>query len=85
MNRSRHFKPAIQYSSTAQQLAHGLASNEQSRVTDWRRERRWETAELQGRQQWETGQAAVSFTPKEDGMHVHIFESLQLEGSGDVL
>ena len=26
------------------------------------------------------GQAAVSLTPDVDGTHVHIFESLQLEG-----
>ena len=33
------------------------------------------------------GQAAVSLTPDVDGTHVHIFESLQLEGSyvGDLL
>ena len=27
------------------------------------------------------GQAAISFTPNIDRMHIHIFESLQLEGS----
>ena len=27
------------------------------------------------------GQAAISLTPDVDGMHVHIFESSQLEGS----
>ena len=27
------------------------------------------------------GQAAISFTPDVDGMHIRIFESLQLEGS----
>ena len=33
------------------------------------------------------GQAALSFTPDVDGLHVHIFESSQLEGSyvGDLL
>ena len=33
------------------------------------------------------GQAAISFMPDVDGMHVCIFESLQLEGSyaGDLL
>ena len=33
------------------------------------------------------GQAAVSLMPDFDGMHIHIFESLQLEGShiGDLL
>ena len=33
------------------------------------------------------GQAAMSLTPGTDGMHVHIFESLQLAGScvGDLL
>ena len=32
-------------------------------------------------------QAAVSFTPDGDGMHIHIFESVQLVGScvGDLL
>ena len=31
---------------------HGLASSKQvRRVTDWRRERRWEMAELKGHQQ----------------------------------
>ena len=33
------------------------------------------------------GQAAISLTPDDDGTHVRIFESLQLEGSyvGDLL
>ena len=33
------------------------------------------------------GQDAISLMPDVDGMHVHIFESLQLEGSdvGDLL
>ena len=33
------------------------------------------------------GQAAVALTPDADGMHGHVFESLQLEGSyvGDLL
>ena len=33
------------------------------------------------------GQAVISLKPDTDGMHVHIFESLQLEGSyvGDLL
>ena len=33
------------------------------------------------------GQAAISLTPDNDGMHIRIFESLQLEGSyvGDLL
>jgi len=45
-----------------QWLAHGLASREQARrVTDWRRERRWEMVELKGHQQQETeGRAAAS-------------------------
>ena len=35
----------------------------------------------------ETGQAASSLIPDVDGMHIHIFESSQLEGSqvGDLL
>ena len=33
------------------------------------------------------GQAAISLTPDADGMHIHIFETSQLEGSyvGDLL
>ena len=33
------------------------------------------------------GQAAISLMPDFDGMHIHVFESLQLEGShvGDLL
>jgi len=39
----------VQYNSCTQ----GLASSEQARrVTDWRRERRWEVAELKDCQQW---------------------------------
>ena len=35
----------------------------------------------------EGGQAAISLMPDTDGMHIHVFESLQLEGSyvGDLL
>ena len=43
-------------------------SREQARrVTDWRRERRWERVELKDRQQGDGGQGAVSVTPDADG------------------
>ena len=66
----------------------GLASSEQARrVTDWRREWRWEMVELKDRQLGDGGQAAILLTPDIDGMHVCIFESSQLEGShvGDLM
>lgn len=37
--------------------------------------------ELKDHQQQDGGQAAVSLTPDGDGIHVHISESSQLEGS----
>ena len=42
---------------------------------------RREMVELKDHQQQDGGQAAVSLTPDGDGIHVHISESSQLEGS----
>ena len=59
----------------------GASMSEQARrVTDWRRERRWEMVELKGCQhrRW---RVSCTVTPDVDGMHIYTFESLQLEGS----
>ena len=76
----------------------GLASSEQTRrVTDWRRERRWEMVELKGRQQQETEDQLQwpshltwmeqVLAPCWNLIHILIFESSQLEGSyvGDLI
>ena len=68
------------YSSTATGTQ-GVALNEQARrVSDWRRERRWEMLELKGRQQQETeGELAMSHVPDADDARVPVFESSQLK------
>ena len=74
------------YNSTGQQLANRLlALNEQARrVTDWRREGRWEMVELKGRQQQEA-EGKMQFHTRLMLMGHTLghasFESLQLEGS----
>ena len=69
-------------SRTVQQLAHGLASSEWARpVTDWRRERRRETAELKGRQRQQREGRLQLHSWLSDGMQVCTFESLEFEGS----
>lgn len=55
-------------------------SEQARRVTEWRREWRWEMVELTDCQ-GDGGQAAISRMPDVDGMHVHIFESSLLEDS----
>jgi len=57
------------------------------RVTDWRRERKGEMAELKIISNRRRGEAAISLRPDADGMRVCIFESSQLEDLhvGDLL
>ena len=72
-------------------------SEQDKRVPDWRRERRWEMVELKDCQQQETEgklqfHSCLTLMAQVlvlcwNQMHVRIFESLQLEGSyvGDPL
>ena len=57
-----------------------LASREQTRRdTDWRRERRWEMVELDGRQQHEKGGELHFHSCLSDGLRVCTSESLDLK------
>ena len=51
------------------------------RVTDCRRERRWETGAEGPSAAGDGGQAAMSLTPDADGTCMSIFESLHLQAS----
>ena len=58
------------YSGRVQQLAQGLASGEQGRrVTDSRRERRWEVVELKGGQNGRRRASCTLVTPDAAGLH----------------